>query len=61
MGAVTEEPLIPHQAFHFSTRHSSSGQPGDNGEGGAPVSSQEVGQHGFLSLGDDLSHGFPPT
>lgn len=65
MGAVTEEPLTVHQAFHFCIRHSSSGQPGDNGsdngKGGDAVSSQEVGQYGFLSLGDDLSRGFPPT
>lgn len=65
MGAVTEEPLTVHQAFHFCIRHSSSGQPGDkgsdNGKGGDAVSSQEVGRCGFLSLGDDLSRGFPPT
>lgn len=65
MGAVTEEPLTVHQAFHFCIRHSSSGQTGDNGsdneKGGDAVSSQEVGQYGFLSLGDNLSRGFPPT
>lgn len=65
MGAVTEEPLTVHQAFHFCIRHSSSGQTGDNGsdngKGGDAVSSQEVGLYGFLSLGDNLSRGFPPT